>query len=234
MSHAFLMPGTNVKPSGIPETPYMRARQCWDDRMGSTVIQAKNWRLAFFTSTTLSLLLAAAMIILLKERHVVPVMVAIDKERGEPTVIGPVTEKSYTPGAPEIKYFLSQFIRFVRAVPADQVVIKQNWLRAYSFLRKDAAGLLNELTNNNPDSPLKKIGKSVVSVQPLSIVSIPDTNSYQVRWKESVYAAQGMKVDEYTMLGMFVIELDPPRNEETLQENPLGLFIKTFEWNREL
>ncbi len=31
-----------------PETPYQRAAQAWDDRIGSARVQAKNWRLMAF------------------------------------------------------------------------------------------------------------------------------------------------------------------------------------------
>lgn len=35
----------------IPETPYLQARQEWDNRIGSSVIQAYNWRkIAFLLS----------------------------------------------------------------------------------------------------------------------------------------------------------------------------------------
>src|SRR5260370_21911477 len=37
-----------------PETPYQRAGQIWDDRIGSARLQAKNWRLAFFGMLVLS------------------------------------------------------------------------------------------------------------------------------------------------------------------------------------
>jgi type IV secretion system protein VirB5 len=234
MSHALLSPPRNLKPAGVPETAYFKARQSWDERLGDAVIRAKNWRLAFFAEALLLLLLASALLFKLNQPQVIPVIVGIDKSTGEPTVLGPASEQKYVPDAPEIKYFLAQFIRFVRSVPSDQVLIKQNWLRAYAFLRPEAASLLNELTADNEESPLKKIGKLVVSVQPLSIVSIPETASYQMRWKEVVYSVQGTKVDEYSMLGSFVIEISPPEDRQTLQENPLGLFIKTFEWNREL
>ena len=234
MSNPLLSAPVPLRPKGIPETPFLRARQEWDTRMGDAVVRAKNWRLAFFSQAVFSALLLAAVIVQINKRQVIPILVGLDRERGEPTVLGPVDESKYQPGPLEVKYFLSQFIRFVRSVPSDSVVIKQNWLRAYSFLRKDAAGMLNELTNNNLDSPLKKIGKVVVSVQPLSVVQIPEANSYQVRWQETVYSAQGMKADEYTMLGTFVLEFEPPGDEQTIQENPLGLFIKSFQWNREL
>src|SRR6202046_5805454 len=37
-----------------PETPYQRAGQVWDERIGSARVQAKNWRLAFFAALALS------------------------------------------------------------------------------------------------------------------------------------------------------------------------------------
>lgn len=234
MSSPFTSPPLSRKPPGFPETPFLKARQEWDTRIGHAVVRAKNWRLAFFLEAFLCLLLLFFLIVQSKKRQVVPILVGLDKETGERVVLGPPSEKSYLPGPLEIKYFLSQFVRFVRAVPTDQVMIKKNWLRAYAFLRKDAARLLNELTNNDSESPLKKIGKRVVSVQPLSVLKIPETDSYQVRWKETVYSDQGQRLDEYTMLGTFLLEFELPKDKKRIQENPLGLFIKNFQWNREL
>jgi type IV secretory pathway TrbF-like protein len=42
-----------------PETPYQRAAQVWDDRIGSARVQAKNWRLMAFGSLALSAALSA-------------------------------------------------------------------------------------------------------------------------------------------------------------------------------
>ena len=234
MKSPFLVNPRSYKPQHPTETPYRAAQQAWDSRMGTSIAQARNWRFAFLSSAGLLFLLSFTMITLIRQQRVIPVIVALDKESGEPTVVGPVDQKKYQPGPLEVKYFLSQFIRFVRSVPLDQVVIKQNWLRAYSFLRKEAAGLLNEMTQKDANSPLNKIGKVLVTVQPLSILQIPDTASYQMRWKETVYSSHGTKIEEYTMLSTFIIEFEPPKDEQTLQENPLGLFIKNFQWNREL
>lgn len=231
---AFLKNPVPMKPATVPETPFARAKQEWDLRIGTNVAQARNWRLAFFSMAIFSSILAASLFSQVQSAKVIPVLVGIDRERGEPTVIGPASKSQYQIGALEIKYFLSQFIRFVRSIPLDPVIVKQNWLRAYSYLRRDAAGLLNEMTNSETESPLKKIGKVVVSIQPISVVQVPETNSYQVRWRETAYSSGGQKLDEYTMLGTFLVEIEPPKDEQTLQENPLGLFIRSFQWNREL
>ena len=234
MKSPFLVTPASYKPESSPQTPFRRARQEWDHRIGQSVVQAKNWRFAFLISTFLLALMTFSLFTVVKQQKVIPVIVGLDKQTGEPSVVGPVDQSKYQPGPLEIKYFLSQFVRYVRSVPLDSVVIRQNWTRAYTLLRKEAAALLNDMTQKDANSPLKKIGKVLVTVQPLSVLQIPDTSSYQMRWKETVYSTHGTKLEEYTMLATFQIELDPPRDEHTIQENPLGLFIRNFQWNREL
>lgn len=234
MKSPFRAQPTSFKPTTAPETPFRRAQQEWDLRIGSASAQAKNWRIAFFLLSTLCTVLAVSVTLLITQQRIVPVLVGLDKQTGEATVLGPASQRAPQPGPLEVKYFLSQFIRFIRTVSLDQVVIRQNWLRAYAFLRPEAAGLLNELTQKDANSPLNKIGKVLVTVQPVSIIEIPQTNSYQVRWTESVYATHGTKLEEYSMVATFNLELEPPQDEQTLQENPLGIFIKSFQWNREL
>jgi type IV secretory pathway TrbF-like protein len=230
----FLAHPVSFKPVAAPETPFRQAQQAWDLRQGTALSHAKNWRLAFFTVSALTIVMGISLVALISQQRIIPILVGLDKQTGEATVLGPAEQHTTSPGPLEVKYFLAQFLRFVRTVSLDQVVIKQNWLKAYSFLRPEAAGLLNEMTQKDANSPLNKIGKVLVAVQPLSIVQIPETPSYQLRWRETVYASHGTKLEEYTMLATFSIEIDPPKDQQTLQENPLGLFIKSFQWNREL
>ncbi len=234
MRNQMLSSPQNINPKTPPRSPYIKAKEEWDNRIGSTVVQAKNWRIACISSLALSFFLTGVLLFQISQSKVIPVVVGLDKETGEARTLGAVSKDAYKPGSLEIKYFLSEFIRYVRAVPLDQVVIKQNWLKAYSFMRSDASGLLNEMTEKDEDSPLKKIGKLAISVKPISVVQIPETSSYQVRWKETQYSPQGQKLEEYTMQGTFLIEVSPPKDEDSISENPLGLYIKSFQWNREL
>ena len=45
-----------------PVTPYQRAAQAWDDRIGSARVQATNWRLAALGSLALSFVLAGGLV----------------------------------------------------------------------------------------------------------------------------------------------------------------------------
>ena len=57
----FKRPSTHYGKSPQPETPYQRAAQIWDDRIGSARVQARNWRFMAFGSLALSMGLSAAL-----------------------------------------------------------------------------------------------------------------------------------------------------------------------------
>ena len=122
----------------------------------------------------------------------------------------------------------------MRAVPSDPVLIKRNWLNAYQFLRPKAANALNEIANQDPKSPLKRIGEETLTLQPLSVTQVAGGSSYQVRWEETAYNSHGVVIERYIMNGVFTIEVNLPDDEKVLAVNPLGVFITNFQWNREL
>ena len=62
-----------------PTTPYQRAAQQWDDRIGSARVQAKNWRLAFFGALALSGGLSAGLVWQSARGHIVPWVVQVDR-----------------------------------------------------------------------------------------------------------------------------------------------------------
>src|SRR3546814_12660522 len=62
-----------------PVTPYQRAAQIWDDRIGSDSVQARNWRLAFFGCLALSGGLAGGLVWQTARSLIVPVGVGVDK-----------------------------------------------------------------------------------------------------------------------------------------------------------
>ena len=51
------------------ESRYMAARQIWDGRIGSAVVQAKNWRLAFFTTASLVRRHGGRLVLAIRARH---------------------------------------------------------------------------------------------------------------------------------------------------------------------
>jgi P-type conjugative transfer protein TrbG len=112
-------------------TPYQRAAQVWDERIGSARVQARNWRLIAFGNLGLVAGLAAGLVWQSAQSTVVPWVVQVDK-LGEAQAVAPAIA-DYKPADPQIAWHLARFIEQVRSVPADPVIVRQNWLGAYDF-----------------------------------------------------------------------------------------------------
>jgi type IV secretory pathway TrbF-like protein len=72
------------------ETPYQRAAQAWDERIGSARVQAKNWRLMAFGSLALSMGLAGGLVWQSTHGSIVPWVVQVDK-LGQAQAVAPAT-----------------------------------------------------------------------------------------------------------------------------------------------
>src|SRR5581483_8724799 len=105
-----------------PVTPYQKAAQVWDERLGSARVQASNWRLAALTATALSALLGITQLVTLGRSSVVPYVVEVDR-LGEVRAVGPAIE-AYQPNDAQIAHFLARFIENVRSLSVDPVVVR--------------------------------------------------------------------------------------------------------------
>src|SRR3569623_3136019 len=65
-----------------PETPYQRAGQLWDERIGSARVQARNWRLMAFGGLFLTVGLSGALVWQSMQSRVVPYVVEVDPQGG--------------------------------------------------------------------------------------------------------------------------------------------------------
>jgi type IV secretion system protein VirB5 len=211
-----------------PETPYQRAGQLWDDRIGSARVQARNWRLASFGSISLALVLGAGMIWLASQSRVTPYVVQVDKF-GAVQAIGPATQ-NYTPTDAEIAWYLARFVTDVRSLSLDPVVVRRNWLEAYDYATDHGAIFLNQYAQAN--DPFKAVGERTVSVQISSVVRVSD-GSFQVKWIEQTFEHDALaRTEHWTAILSIVIK--QPTTAEILKKNPLGLYVNGVNWSREL
>jgi type IV secretion system protein TrbF len=211
-----------------PETPYQRAAQVWDDRIGSARVQAKNWRLAFFGTLALSSGLTAGLIWQGARGTIVPWVVQVDKF-GEAQAVAPA-EAGYNPTDPQIAFHLARFIEQVRAIPADPIIVRENWLRAYDFTTDKGALALSDYARAN--DPFAKIGKEQVAVDVASVIRA-SADSFRVAWTERHYQ-DGSLAETTRWSAILTIAVQTPRTPDALRKNPLGLFINAINWSKEL
>lgn len=224
----FKRPATHYGKSPEPETPYQKASQVWDDRIGSARIQAKNWRYMAFGSLMLSAGLASALVWQSARGTVVPWVVQVDN-LGQSQAVAPAAS-DYRPTDPQVAWHLGRFIEQVRSIPADAIIVRQNWLRAYEFTTDRGATALNDYARAN--DPFTKAGRNQVTVEVSSVIrASPD--SFRVAWTERHYE-NGQLSSTQRWTAILTIVVQPPRNAERLKSNPLGIYVNAISWSREM
>ena len=74
----FKRPQTHYGAAPYPETPYQKAGQVWDERIGSARVQARNWRLMALGCLALSFATSGALIWRSLQSTVTPYIVEVD------------------------------------------------------------------------------------------------------------------------------------------------------------
>lgn len=226
--NVFRRPGVRYGETPVLETPYQRAGQAWDDRIGSARVQAHSWRLMAFASLTLSAGLAAALVWQGANGSITPWIVQVDRF-GEAQAVAPAVA-GYRPTDPQIAWHLSRFIEEVRAIPADPVVVRQNWLRAYDYTTDRGALALSDYAR--ADDPFAKVGTTQVAVEVSSVIRA-SPSSFRVAWTERRYVDGALAATErWTAIVGVVVQ--PPKSAEQLRKNPLGVFVHALNWSKEL
>ena len=224
----FKRPSTHYGKAPEPETPYQRAAQVWDDRIGASRIQAKNWRLMAFGSLILTAGFATALVVQSARGTVVPWVVQVDR-LGQSQAVAPA-EADFRPTDPQIAFHLARFIEQVRSIPADAIIVRQNWLRAYDFTTDRGAMALNDYARSN--DPFTRVGRQQVAVDVSSVISAsPD--SFRVAWVERRYR-DGSLAETSRWTAILTTVVQPPRTPDALRKNPLGIFVNAINWSKEL
>jgi len=210
-----------------PETPYQRAAQVWDDRVGSARVQARNWRLAFFGALVLSGGLAGGLVWQSARGTITPWVVQVDK-LGQAQAVAPAVA-DYHPTDPQIAWYLAHFIQEVRSIPADPIVLRQDWLDAYNFVTSKGALALDDYARTS--NPFGKIGKEQVSVDIASVIRASD-DSFRVEWVERHYADDALTATE-RWSAILTIVVQTPTSASQLKKNPLGVYVEALSWSKE-
>jgi type IV secretion system protein VirB5 len=224
----FRRPSVRYGRTPEPETPYQKAAQVWDERIGSARVQARNWRSVAFGLLILSAGLAGGLVWQSARGTITPWVVQVD-HLGQAQAVAPA-DAGYRPTDPQIAFHLARFIEDVRGLPVDPVVLRQDWLRAYEFTTDRGAAALNDYARL--DDPFAKLGRAQISVEVSSVIrASPD--SFRVAWTERSYEnGQLASTERWTAILTVVIET--PRDAERLRKNPLGVYVNAIDWSKEL
>ncbi|WIW88027.1 conjugal transfer protein TrbF [Sphingobium sp. V4] len=211
-----------------PETPYQRAGQLWDERIGSARVQARNWRLMAFGCLALTAGTSAGLAWQSLQSRVTPYVVEVDR-LGEARAVQ-AADVEYRPTDAQVAWHLSHFITNVRSVSLDPVLMRRDWLQAYDFATKRGAQFLGDYARSA--SPFASVGERTVSVQVTSVVRASD-KSFQVKWTETAFE-RGSQAGSSRWTAILTTVTRPPVSTDVLRKNPLGIYVDAIDWSREL
>jgi type IV secretion system protein TrbF len=211
-----------------PETPFSRAGQLWDERIGSARAQARNWRLMAFGCLGLSCAMSVGLVWQAAQSRVTPYVVEVDR-LGEARAVSPA-EAGYQPTDPQIAWHLAHFITDIRTVSLDPVLMRRSWLEAYDLVTRRGAQAIGDYAR--AANPFADLGDRTVSVEVTSVVRASD-RSFQVKWTETAFS-RGVVAGTSHWTAILTIVRRAPANADVLRKNPLGIYVDAIDWSREL
>jgi type IV secretion system protein TrbF len=228
MTMRFNRPEVRYSDTPPPVTPYQAAAQVWDERLGTSRVQARNWRLMAFGCLGLALLMGGALVWRAGQALVTPYVIEVESA-GQVRAVGEALTP-YHPTDAQIAFHLERFVTNVRSLSIDPVVVRKGWIEAYDFTTDHGAAVLNEYARTH--DPFARIGQETVSVEVTSVVRA-SSDTFQVRWIEHRFV-NGSAAATERWTAMVSIVLQPPHTEARLRRNPLGIYVNGLNWSREL
>jgi type IV secretion system protein VirB5 len=211
--------------SATPDaTPYQRAAQVWDDRMGLTLAHARNWRRLAFANLALAGLLGVGWGLQARQSVVKPFVVEV-ASWGQTQKITPINDR-YDPTDAQMGYALAEWVRDVRSKSIDPIVIRQNWLKAYDLVTPKAAAFLNAWAQTH--DPFAQAGQEAVTVEVLNVVR-RTARTFDLQWRETRYV-NGQQAAQGRWRALITTTLQPPKTEAELMKDPLGIKIEDVSW----
>ncbi len=214
-----------------PENPYLAARQEWNERYGDYIEAARNWRLVGITALAIALIGFGYALFQSTQVKLVPYIVEVDK-LGTAVTAGTPQQIEYADPR-VVRATLGAFVSNLRSVTPDAVVQKQYIDRTYALLRTadPATEKVNAWYRGN--SPFDKAKTATVAVEVSNIVAL-SSQTYQIDWTEYERDRKGKETASRRFRGIATVTLTPPQDEGVIRLNPIGLYLKDFEWTAQL
>lgn len=214
-----------------PDNPYLAARQEWNERYGSYVKAASAWRIVGITGMTMAVIGFSYALYQSTQVKLVPYIVEVDK-LGAAAIAGYPQQIEYADPR-VVRAALGGFITSFRSITPDAVVQKQYIDRTYALLRTSdpATEKINSWFRGN--SPFEKAKAATVAIEVNNVVALSN-QSYQIDWTEFERDRKGKETASRRFRGIATVTLTPPQDEEIIRLNPIGLYLRDFDWTAQL
>ena len=221
----------------MKEDPWFNARRFLSDREKMFLSSRFAWQVIAIICLVTMLGAVGGILYVAQQSKFVPYVVQVDK-------LGQVSAVSRADRAegvdPRVIHAtLASWITDARMVTPDVSLQRDAIFRLYAHLNTNDAATqkMNEWLNGTPEStPFKRSTKVTVNAEIVScIAQSPET--WQVDWIESVFDRQGIRLSRDRMRALVTVYVIPPSSsttEEQIRKNPLGIYVRDFNWAKQV
>jgi type IV secretory pathway TrbF-like protein/predicted MFS family arabinose efflux permease len=214
----------NLRFASEPVPAYEGAGHAQSRRYAGAYAQAGHWRLVALGSISLLVVVGLSLAVSVSRAMVAPYIASIDPPKQARADSSP----SDVPSDAQIAYFLVRFVKNIRSLSTDPVIVRSNWMDALNYVTARGARLLGDYARDN--KPFTDVGLRSVTVEVTNVVRASG-RSFEIQWNEKTYE-NGMLVKSERFTGVAEIIFQSAGKADPLK-NPLSLFVDTFHWKRD-
>ncbi len=226
----------NDDTKGKEENPWFAARREWNAHEGGVIASRRMWQVVGICCLLIALAAVGGVVHIGQQSKFIPYVIQVDK-LGQALATGRADQ-----AAPEDKRVLqatvASFIADVRLVTPDVAVQRKAVFNTYAFLRANdpATKKIGEFYEDKATNPFQRAADETVFVEIASVLQqSPET--WQVDWVEEIRDRQGGLKNKQRMRALLTIYVSPPTaqtSEEEVRRNPLGIYVRDFNWSKQL
>ena len=211
--------------------PYLAGRLEWNERYGGFVREARAWRAVAVLSLVLATVGLGYALYLSRQSRIIPYIVEVDR-LGSPVAVG-VPERIEYADQRVVRATLANFVSSFRSVTPDAVVQKTYIDRTYALLRASdpSTQKINAWFRSN--SPFEAAKRVTIAVEVSNIVSLSE-RTWQIDWTEFERDRRGRETANRRFRGIATVTLTEPLDEAVIRLNPIGLYVRDFDWTAQL
>ena len=212
-----------------PLSPYQAARWARDRHIEELENKVRYLRALAFILVAVCAIAVHGAVTLARQSRIVPYIVEVDR-LGQPLAYGRV-EQMPPPDERLIRGEISRFVDAMRTVHTDPVAQNKLIDRGYAFTRSAARTYVDAFFSaprNNPHVLSREMIRlvSVRSVRRLA----GSASTWEVQWEEYEVPVRGGQATVRAWQGTLRTAVVPPKDEQELFVNPLGLYVTDLSW----
>jgi type IV secretion system protein VirB5 len=220
-----------VEDKGSGKSPYLAARDEWNERYRDLIVAARNWRLLAVTSSVVALVAVLGLIVIGAKPKVIPYIVAVDN-LGKVVSQGTAVQASVADDRLK-RAALWSWVQDWRMVSSDAAVEKNAIERVYAQVGNGTPAAIRISDAYRDGSPLKLAQTETISVNVRALYA-SSKESYEVEWTETTFDLKGEQIGTQNYKGVITISIHPPEDEGLARVNPLGIYVTNVSWSKVL